>query len=546
MQASSSAENRLLSPGLWFSVILVVMCGWVLTLPTFPSQDGPVHRYYVHVLDSLMHHQPTFDLYKIRHPFPPYATHYFLLMGLSHLASFDMAEKLLVCLIFIGFAFGLRWTAETSGPAGAWTALFFAPLLLSWSLMMGFFNYIMGLTLLLLATACWQRSRKGSPASIALYLLALAVLTFTHPIPLLLLISITALDLVLNWAFRSKALASGRWARQEAIRIFAFVCTLLAFAFPAMAVDHSASTTANTLADTHFKIEYVRTAILLTGMSPYNSRSTNLWIDLYRVCLYAILLVGFYLAARVCIRALRDRQPNLGTTLFLSTILLLIALPILPNSVNGSWYFSTRLVMVLWPGVLIAAGVAAAPRQKYRPLLIAAAVVCCVLSLIPAQIFFRPIAKQNARAERITLPQGQHSVIVLSNELMDYTRYQKQLAFNPYEWATLLPMEANNEIVLDTPWMDQKITPLLPVSSTPLTLEDISATHTSKTAPPMIKGHSLPASEEAPLIHHATLIAYSGPPEILAHGLGEQLTPAEAAQFACALSQNWLMICHRK
>ncbi len=534
------------SPGFWFALILGAMCAFALSLPVFPSQDGPMHRYYVHALDSILGHRGVYSVYGIRHPFPPYATHYLLLLGLSHLFPFDLAEKLFVCTTFVCFAFGLRMTARAVGPAGEWSSLFFAPLVLSWAMMMGFFNYVLGVALVLLATAFWQQIRNGRRLSILWYLLALAVLTFTHPIPLALLIAITLFDLLLGLGFRERAMGAGRWLVAERVRIVLFVCTALTIVFPALAVDRSAGATAHTLADTHFKPEFLRTALLLTGVSPYNSRSLNVWIDAYRICLYVLLFGALWIGGRAAMRALRERRPNLGCTLFFATVLLAIALPILPNSVNGSWYFSTRMVMVLWPSALIAAGLASAPALRERRLLVAGAIAAAALTLIPAQIFFRPLAAQVHAAELTALPPHRQALVLVDSQLQDYTRYNKQVAFDPYEWGSVLPVTRNDDILLDAPWMDQKIAPLMPAPGSPILLEDVAATHISQTDPPLFPGRSLPGRYESEIVARASLLVYAGTPQELSKGLMGQLSPDEAAHFRCTRPQDWYLVCVRK
>ncbi len=505
-----------------------------------------MHRYYVHAFANLLQHKSGYELYQVRHPFPPYATHYLLLLGLSQFLSFDLAEKLFACLTMTLFGVGLRLTAKAVGAAGEWTALFTAPLLLSWAMMMGFFNYVLGVSLVLLATAFWQRSGNKHRWSVLGYLLVVAVLAFTHPVPLLLLVFIMAMDLTLGGLFRSTALSWASWAHQETLRIAAFVFTVLAMGFPALALDRSAANTAKTIADTHFKMNYVRTALLLTGISPYNTRSRDLWINAYRLCLVAILFGAFWLAGKACVRALKARRPNLGTTLFVAIPILVVALPILPNEVNGSYFFSTRLIMVLWPAALIAAAVSEAPTRKQQRRLLVSALLSTLLTLIPAQKFFRPVANDLKAAESVPLPDGRTGTILLGDKLVDYARYGRQLAFNPYQWGTLLPVVAHNDVVLDAPWMEQRIAPLAPAPGSPLLLDDVSVTYRSQSNPPLVRGRSLPATAEADLIQRSSFLVFAGAPGEIAQGLSTQLSLDEAARFSCTRAQAWYLVCLRK
>ncbi len=129
-----------LSSRIWFCFFLGVVCAWVLSLPVFPTQDGPMHRYYAHALGAVLAHDPRYAAYAVRRPFPPYATQYLTLLALFHVFSYSLAEKLFTCAEILCFGFGIRFAATAVGPAGAWVSLLVVPLLLPWFLMMGFYN----------------------------------------------------------------------------------------------------------------------------------------------------------------------------------------------------------------------------------------------------------------------------------------------------------------------------------------------------------------------------------------------------------------------
>ena len=124
-----------------------------------------MHKYYVHVLASLLSGAHSYDAYVIRHPFPPYATHYAVLLGLTRLVSFDLAEKLLICLIFVCTAYGVRYCARSLGPSGDLLSLCMIPLVLHWSLVMGFLNYSLAVGLFFLAAGLWCRASAGDYGS---------------------------------------------------------------------------------------------------------------------------------------------------------------------------------------------------------------------------------------------------------------------------------------------------------------------------------------------------------------------------------------------
>jgi hypothetical protein len=146
---------------LFFS-LLACMCGWILSLPLFPSQDGASHKYYAWVVQHVLAGDSWITkTYDIRRPIPPYASQSMILVGLAKKMSLDMADKMFVCLVVLSTALGMRWCCTRLGQAGQWISLFSFPLLLSWSLVKGFMNYSLGVGLMLLIYACWMRAAEG-------------------------------------------------------------------------------------------------------------------------------------------------------------------------------------------------------------------------------------------------------------------------------------------------------------------------------------------------------------------------------------------------
>src|ERR1051325_3181118 len=68
---------------LLFAGLLLISCLWILHLPLFPTQDGPVHVYYAQVTHAVLSGQGSFgNDFRAAHSLPPYAVHAYLLMFL--------------------------------------------------------------------------------------------------------------------------------------------------------------------------------------------------------------------------------------------------------------------------------------------------------------------------------------------------------------------------------------------------------------------------------------------------------------------------------
>ena len=100
-------------------LILLAFVGWMLSLPCFPSTDGPVHMYYAHVLSGLLFNgRSTYTAYfHIRHLLPPYSLYYYALVALSRWVPMPVADKLVICTYFILFVFGLPYGLPAFGCA---------------------------------------------------------------------------------------------------------------------------------------------------------------------------------------------------------------------------------------------------------------------------------------------------------------------------------------------------------------------------------------------------------------------------------------------
>jgi hypothetical protein len=525
--------------GLLFAAMIACFAVWVFTLPVFPTQDGPMHRYYIHVLDALLHHSALYGAYVIRHPFPPYATHYFILMELSHVFSYDVAEKLLIVGILGCFAYGLRFCAMGCGRAGNVLSFFAAPLLLHWALMMGFFNYSIALGLFLLIAGCWQRAIRGRRVFWIPFVLLVCLVTVTHPVPLLILTALCLLDLLL------RALLLRRRAASFDTQTLVLACCALAFclvAFRIPAASMQSHATESIFADFGFHARGTGQMLLLAGISPFYTLARGILPNLYRLALYGIFIGAMYMAARAFLLHWRERRLGFSDTFFISTILLALAIPVLPDYVNGSGFFATRMVVLLWMGALIAASGGEFRSERTPPRALALALVVACISLLAAQVYFRPLANALAGVESQPLPQGQKGLLLVGIRLDDHVRHRYQVSFDPFTWAPALAFVRADDVILDSPWIDQNITPIESAPGSPILIDDIRMTHLSHTDPGFQPNAPLPQSREPALTHEARFLLYADTPDELNRGLADVLMPEDAAQFQCS-RKAWYLVC---
>jgi hypothetical protein len=543
---------------LLFAVLVVVFCAWTLSLPLFPTQDGPMHKYYVHVIASLLSGSHTYGMYSIRHPLPPYAIHYAILLGLTKFLSLDLAEKIFICLIFVLTAYSFRYCARSIGPSGDLLSLVMVPLVLHWPVVMGFLNYSLAVGLFFLAAGLWiraggiraegMRPAAGQTRLWLPFVITVIVLTLTHPVPLLLLISFCGLDLVIRvfegyLTNRSPggerpgfSLGNYRWP------LFGFIVACLSFLYPLASADRSRSVANMHSAALH--LDGVISSMALAGISPFDTRSTNLLIDLYRLGLYAILFGCLALAARGWAGRGRSRALGPGDTLLVGAIAVLIAIPILPQEMNGSDYFAQRLMIFPWLAAIAAASSYPSPRRLVRiaPVF---AVVMAALTLIPAEIFIRPVARQLASLEAQPLPKDTGGLAILDPAMLKAVRVEHQLGFNPYVWSAALPFIHADDVMLNSPWMDLTIMPIEAAEGGHLLIDEMSSIGQ---AARIINGNidlpEMPPELRSPLLASTDVIVFIGVPADVKRGLAPLVGAGQAARYACT-DHAWYLVCSR-
>jgi hypothetical protein len=493
-----------------------------------------MHKYYVHVLASLLSGPPAYNAYVIRHPFPPYATHYAVLLGLTRFLSFDLAEKLLICLIFVCTAYGVRYCARSMGPSGDLLSLCMIPLVLHWSLVMGFLNYSLAVGLFFLAAGLWCRAAAGRLWLWLFFALVSLLLAFTHPIPLLLLIIFCSLDLLIRLVQSRFSLHDYRWM------FFGLAVAGVSFLYPLASVDGSRS--AANLRGFALHKDALISSLALFGISPFDTRAKNLLVNCYRLELYALLLGCLALAATGFLRRWQALELRPSDSMLILAVAILLAVPILPPSMNGSDYFAQRLLVVPWLGAIAAAGGYRTPHRLARiaPLF---ALVLTLSALLPAEIFFRPVARQLFALENQTLPEHAQGLALLDPAMLKAVRVQHQLGFNPYLWSGALPFLHADDVMLNSPFMDQRITPLMPAPGGDLLIDRMSSTEEAER---LINGNidlpSLPAGMRSTLLASTGLVVFVGTPADVEQGLEPLAGESLAAHYACT-SHTWYLVC---
>jgi hypothetical protein len=150
-----------------------------------PTMDGPSHLYNAVVMKELGAGSPEIArVFEIdSRPYPNWLSHALLWLALS-VAPPLFAEKLVlsvIVLLFLGGCWMLAGAVDSRSRVYAFLAM---PLTFNLLLQMGFYNFMLATSLMMIAVACWWRTSTDDRAHPSIALAALLVLSyFAHPIP---------------------------------------------------------------------------------------------------------------------------------------------------------------------------------------------------------------------------------------------------------------------------------------------------------------------------------------------------------------------------
>ncbi len=464
---------------------------WLLSMPAWPSQDGPVHLYYTRVLDTLFSGaaSPFRPYFFIKHLLPPYALYYYALLALSHFMPLLAADRVVICCYVVSFILGFRYCARAIGPNANVASLLASVLVFNWALGMGFANFCLSLSFALWAIGLWLRLGRGPDLGkrFAFFTL-LIVITLTHPVPLLLVLGFCGLDLICRYIAARKA-----WRPLERHELGAGLLTLVCGSLCMLYVK--AFTVAHPLEQRtkvygtfsqHF-LRRIKDLLIVKNVEVLYGRWWE--IQLYRISLGLILVVAVVFAVQQWRRHRAARVWTAGDSMMVYAACFFLIMPFLPSDISGAYYFFERLNIMLWITALLAAsgwspqtraesqGVSTlsdpkAAMQLSRQTRLAGAATA-VFALVLTTILIhsldrtlRPFAERDYRLAHTELPLRGHLAMVLDGDQERRYRWAGP-PWDPYYWDTVALLRHNDGIMANPPWLDSPIIPLAETSVIP-------------------------------------------------------------------------------
>jgi hypothetical protein len=436
-----------------FYLLLAAYIVLTLAQRAFPTQDGPAHLYYADVVRHMLRGDGVYSAYfAIKHWFPPYAFHTYLLIGLFSMAKALTAEKILVTIYTVWFCIAFRYLIHSVNPADEVFTLAAFPFVHNKTVYLGFYNFSFGVATCLFLIGYWLRHyRRLTAARAAIFGCVILVLAMMHPVALFVALLFVGTHVALMalaeyrqapGASAARALAAmGRVRRQALLVGAAGVCSAL------------------------WILQFTRGGGLIWNLAPMRPLALLAMAPLTAFRPIAYRLVLAFPAAAVTLLALR----RLLAGGFLKPLTEEAALMVLafgcaaiymfgPFQVNYGAFFPDRFpIFAVAFAAAFASGLEleARPQQCMMTGVAAAAVIC----LITQGVLKQRIIDNLEPVYDAAAAQSARKVLVVSTEPISNTSAAPD-SFDPYLWAGLNYVRRSKAIFLNSAWLDTPITML--------------------------------------------------------------------------------------
>ncbi len=431
-----------------FFLSLAVLVIFLLSLPVFPSGDGPLHAYYAHIFGQLTQGPTTYSAYyAVRHLVQPYCLHYYAIIFFNHWVSLARAEEIFVVIVLVNTALGFRFMARSLGRHGALASLFIIPLLLSWTLGAGFLNFNLGLGLMFWAVGVWHGIGGRSTAkSLGWFVLLLFLLVLAHPVPLMMLIYMTGCDLLLRlWQEHARGEGFGLLRHRVSMAVLGLTCA--AFLVPVSIAEKSKITSVWRDAFPHRSVflHFIEVKSLLYFWQP------SAFVLVYLAAVFLMFPATVFFFWRGTRARLHSRIMTAADRQMLAMAVFLVLTITMPRTVGGAANFSERMWDLGWP-VVLSAGAALAWTPAAAKRVFAMAVLLILWTGAIAVPRLEKLSQLQDQLAHVALPAEQPGLLL---EPFSTTSGAPGSSYPVFWWSGVRAFTASHAILLNSPWLNQ-------------------------------------------------------------------------------------------
>ncbi len=456
-----------------YSVPVLLTCAWVLSLPVFPSQDGPLHLYYVNAFRQLLTHKGGIytDAYTIKAYITPYSSYYYGLIALGKAVPLETADKIMVCLYLILFAVSTRVFIRSVTPRAEWAPFLVLPVLLNWPLMMGFINYSLSTCLACFAFAVWCRGSGRIDLKYRItFLLLIALMMVTHPVPWLFVTGFAFFDLAMRLT-RSRVQGGSTvgGALSKTFRLDLITALLACVPYPYLRHFNGMvqTTEPERIAPMPFQasippliLPYAQRAqgfIRTFGLDIYAGSGAS--ARLYRFGISFLVLAVITMACIGFVRQRKSGEWSASSTWFLFSACVFPFLLFLPDAIGNHFYFISRLGILFFLCCLAGASLGL-QRMRHAGIALAAfSIIWWALTLGMAVRYIAPPARDIVTLRQVPLPGNRRPGLLMRTIGSTST---PNLNFLPYYWAGATYFRQRDLLLYNTAWLGDPIIPVAP------------------------------------------------------------------------------------
>ena len=447
--------------GVWWDLATVILLAGTATVllasPWFPSQDGPVHLYYVDILRGLLAHAGPYSQYfQLKTLLTPYAIEYYSLLALETLFSPAVSEKLMICCYIFTFGFGFRYLvgAVSSERRNPWT-LVGIPFCMNLLVYLGFLNYCLGVALTLWMSGLWIRySERLTPGRVAAILAGFVVMLLAHPIAVAIFLLFLGLHFVVEVSLAA-AVASWTWIAclRQRWRPLTLILVMAgtALAWIGMFIsDADPGPALPNFVGQFGLLRVVKGELTMWQVSPFTSH-------LYCAGLTVLAGVAGLTLVQHSWRQ-EGRLCSVAIAMVATSAICFTLFCFVPPQINGTWFFAQRfpIFAVMF---LIAAAAALRPSRSWSTATGILALFVTIGVIAAQWMYVSQIGKQMRPVlEAPAAKPGSIGLIIAVAKV-----YPEGLSFDPYMWGGVHYFRRSRAILANTPWMDQTHILLRPV-----------------------------------------------------------------------------------
>lgn len=316
-------------------LMLLVTLLPVLLFKYFPTVDGPAHLYNATLIRGLVSGDSDWYrqfFYFNQVPVPNWTGHFFQALTGLFLPVW-ITEKFLLLIVLGMLPYAVFSILKAAGIKMGWQCVMVLPFLFTVLLYLGFFNYLIGVSVMLLMLNRILHWKTPVPLSGFLWLSAgTLILYFSHLLPLILLMGFSVLIFLIN---RKEIVAPAKVAMQMVgLFVLPIAGTIYSFRFKGIEGYQGKIS----------RIDLTELLSWITSGQPFIGLNGD--VEGRTASLFAIMLIVAALVALFYI--VRKRMKLAGGFWLASAIDLLVLYLVVPDGIGGGGFISLRLLLLFF------------------------------------------------------------------------------------------------------------------------------------------------------------------------------------------------------